>query len=121
MAKKPNLTINTKDLRIQIEGPSEHFFGEDLQTNAIKALIEEADIHGWTKHNNEFHDMTARRLSAQVLLSLCLMVARELDLLQYQSMTPYEILDYIIQDLKENKTSLLDKPLTSNDLYDDED
>ena len=45
------ITINHNDIRITIEGESEHFFCKDLYTNAVVSLIEEADIHGWEKHD----------------------------------------------------------------------
>jgi hypothetical protein len=45
--------MNSANLRISIEGPSDHFFGQDLYTNAVVHLIEEADTGGWEKHNIE--------------------------------------------------------------------
>jgi hypothetical protein len=47
------ITIHHNDIEITIEGPSNHFFGQDLYTEAVVSLIEEADIHGWEKHNLE--------------------------------------------------------------------
>ena len=45
------INIRQDDLEITIKGKSEHFFGEDLHTKAVITLIQEADVHGWEKHN----------------------------------------------------------------------
>lgn len=45
------IRINHNDIRITIKGESKHFFCKDLYTNAVVSLIEEADIHGWEKHD----------------------------------------------------------------------
>jgi hypothetical protein len=47
------LIINHNDIKIRIEGESEHFFAQDLHTKAVVALIEQADVHRWEKHNQE--------------------------------------------------------------------
>src|SRR6185295_2537970 len=47
------IRIHHDDITITIKGPSNHFFGQDLYTKAAVSLIEEADIHGWEKHNLE--------------------------------------------------------------------
>jgi hypothetical protein len=47
------IRINQKDIEITIKGQSNHFFGQDLYTKAVVARIEDADIHGWEKHNLE--------------------------------------------------------------------
>jgi len=44
------ITIEQNDLTIIVEGESELQFGQDLYTNAVVALIENADIHTWEKH-----------------------------------------------------------------------
>jgi hypothetical protein len=46
------ITIEHSDIQITISGESEHFFGKDLHTKAVATLIEEADIHGWEKHES---------------------------------------------------------------------
>ena len=46
------ITIHHNDIKITIEGESKHFFGKDLYTNAVVSLIEEADVHGWEKHDS---------------------------------------------------------------------
>jgi hypothetical protein len=47
------ITINHDNIKIIIEGSSEHFSGQDLYVRAIVTLIEEADTHGWEKYNLE--------------------------------------------------------------------
>ena len=47
------IRINHNDIEITIKGQSNHFFCQDLYTTAVVCLIEEADIHGWEKHNLE--------------------------------------------------------------------
>lgn len=47
------IKIHHNNIEITIKGPSNHFFGQDLYTEAVVSLIEEADIHGWEKHNVE--------------------------------------------------------------------
>jgi hypothetical protein len=46
------ITIEHSDIQITISGESEHFSGKDLYTKAVVTLIEEADIHGWEKHES---------------------------------------------------------------------
>ena len=48
-----SIEMNGDNLKIFIEGPSDHFFGQDLYTKAVVHLIEEADTGGWEKHNIE--------------------------------------------------------------------
>lgn len=48
-----SIEMNGVNLKISIEGESEHFFGQDLYTKAVIYLIEEADTGGWEKHNIE--------------------------------------------------------------------
>lgn len=38
------------DLHITVSGPSSQFFGSDLHTLAVVALIQNADTDGWEKH-----------------------------------------------------------------------
>lgn len=38
------------DVHITITGPSAQFFGNDLYTQAVVALIQGADTDGWEKH-----------------------------------------------------------------------
>lgn len=47
------ITIDHGDTHITITGPSAQFFGGDLYTQAIVALIHEADTSGWDKHQTE--------------------------------------------------------------------
>lgn len=42
--------IQAGDLHITITGPSAQFFASDLYTQAVVALIQEADTDGWEKH-----------------------------------------------------------------------
>jgi hypothetical protein len=47
------IEMNGDDLKILIEGQSDHFFAQDLYMKAVVHLIEEADTGGWEKHNIE--------------------------------------------------------------------
>ena len=38
------------DLHITIRGPASQFFASDLYTQAVVALIQDADTDGWEKH-----------------------------------------------------------------------
>lgn len=38
------------DLHIVVTGPSAQFFASDLYTQAVVALIQDADTNGWEKH-----------------------------------------------------------------------
>lgn len=49
------ITINHDNIKIIIEGSSEHLSGQDLYTRAIVTLIKEADTHGWEKYNLEYN------------------------------------------------------------------
>jgi len=48
------IKLTMGDLSITIEGKSDDFFHQDLYTNAIVTLIEEADVSGWIKHHDDF-------------------------------------------------------------------
>lgn len=74
--------INNDGIEIIIEGDSEHFFGQDLHTKAVVTLIEEADTHGWEKHNLE-HGMNGDALGefcAAVLSAVTRLYALEASL-----------------------------------------
>lgn len=48
-----SIEMHSDNLKISIEGQSDHFFAEDLYTKAVVHLIEAADTGGWEKHNIE--------------------------------------------------------------------
>ena len=50
VSDKRSFEIQDGDLHITITGPSAQFFGSDLYTQAVVALIQEADTDGWEKH-----------------------------------------------------------------------
>lgn len=73
------IIVNHDGIEIIIEGSSEHFFGQDLYTKAVATLIEEADTHGWEKHNLE-HGTNGDALSefcATVLTAVTRLYASE--------------------------------------------
>jgi hypothetical protein len=114
MPKPPAMVIQSQDIEISIEGLSQHPWGEDLHTNAAKLLVKEADITGWSKHNEEFDDTTLRRFSAHLLSSLCDVYCREhylhengINGIHPKEMTYFDVLEYVMQDLKANNESLL--------------
>jgi hypothetical protein len=73
------ITINHDDIKITIEGASEHFFDQDLYTKAIVTLIEEADAHGWEKHNLErgMNEDTLGEFCATILTAVTRLYASE--------------------------------------------
>jgi hypothetical protein len=61
--------IHQDDIDITIQGESERSFGQDLYTQAVITLIEEADVGGWEKDSdageaNALSDFCAAILSA---------------------------------------------------------
>lgn len=50
MSNERSFEIQDGDLHITITGPSAQFFGSDLYTQAVVALIQDADTDGWEKH-----------------------------------------------------------------------
>lgn len=86
------------DLSITIEGNSDDFFHQDLYTNAIVALIEEADVSGWIKHYDDFD--ISQNFNIAVLKALIRNNAIEWD---YSNDLSYnDALVQIIDDLKNN-------------------
>jgi hypothetical protein len=52
-SKVASIEMNGDNLKISIQGQSDHFFVQDLYIKAVVHLIEEADTGGWEKHNIE--------------------------------------------------------------------
>ena len=75
------ITISHKDIRVTIEGESEHFFCNDLYTGAIVSLIEQADVHGWEKHDDLYgsNENTLDRFCAVILQAIARVYANETD------------------------------------------
>jgi hypothetical protein len=99
------ITIEHDDIRISIKGDSEHFFCQDLYTRAVMLLINEADVHGWQKHNIE-HGLSSESLfdfSVAVLVALTrLWMDDGVPPLGDISKPVHEILNEMIGDLRKN-------------------
>lgn len=50
------ITFESEALKITIEGQSSDFLGSDLVIAALQHLIENADLHGWEKHDDKSQD-----------------------------------------------------------------
>ncbi len=95
------IETNADNLKIFIEGQSDHFFGQDLYTKAVVHLIEEADTGGWEKHNIEHGnkpDAEGAFCSAVLSAVAHHYMANGLNL-EFYGKTAYEVLPAIIKCL----------------------
>ena len=95
------IEINADNLKIFIEGPSDHFFAQDLYTKAVVHLIEEADTGGWEKHNTEHgknFDAEGAFCSAVLSAAARHYMASGLNP-EFEGKTAYEVLPTIIKYL----------------------
>jgi hypothetical protein len=130
------IRMSANDIEITIKGESEHFFDQDLFTKAVVTLIEQADIHGWEKHNAERgrNPNALGDFCAAVLTAVAHLYVRESPVpedyepaevqLSDSAYVPprkhaHEILTGLIEDLRES--DYLNEEVTSDYSEDDDD
>jgi len=93
------IKLNEEGLNITVEGESNDFFCQDIYTKAINVLIENADIHGWEKHTDDFS--INEKFTVSILKSLIRSRAVHDDV--PDEMSYREVLTYILEGLSNNK------------------
>ena len=111
------IEIMDNGLTITIEGKSEDFWCQDLYIKAVTTLIENADIDGWVKHNEDWDAL--EKFYVSILNSMARTYLRACDFpLDEKGLSAHAVVSEFLKDFKNN--SQLNKPILDSDLYEDE-